>query len=175
MILGRRTRLELKVDHEEWLPDDFDDVNLMFHRWGFASAPQECAWSVAFDAERRIRSVTEVGRGTTKSMEIHIPTLLGGLLTSGSDRWIFVHNHPSGNPTPSASDFSLMEQLREVSHLCDLYLEDGVILTADPDRVYSMLISGTYFPRPYTQEAYDKEPSILEEARIEGQMSVSPA
>jgi hypothetical protein len=173
VILGQRTRLELKVDYEEWLPDEFDDIVRMLDRWGLSRAPHEVGWAMVFDPDRRIRSVFECARGTSTSLEVHLPTLLGGILASGGDRWIFIHNHPSGDPTPSGADFLMMEQLREASNLCGLYLEDGVVVTTDPARSYSMLISGTYTPAPYGSTLGPvEEPVALINSRIDAQASL---
>ena len=173
MILGQRAHLELKIDYEEWLPSEFDDINRMLHRWGLANEPQEVGWVLAADADRRIRCLLEVARGTHRSLEVHIPSMLAGILTTGADRWAFIHNHPSGDPTPSGADLAMMEHFREISALCGIYLEDGIIVTTDVERSHSMLISGDYTPKVYGEGDSD-EPDVLVNARLEGQISVHP-
>jgi DNA repair protein RadC len=44
---------------------------------------------------------------------------------------IVVHNHPSGDPTPSAEDQSVTRQLVAAGRLLDLPLYDHVIVAAD--------------------------------------------
>ena len=39
-----------------------------------------------------------------------------------------VHNHPSGDPTPSREDIRLTRQLVECAHLLDLRINDHVIV-----------------------------------------------
>jgi DNA repair protein RadC len=41
---------------------------------------------------------------------------------------VLVHNHPSGDPTPSEEDFSLTEKLVEAGKLLDIMVLDHVII-----------------------------------------------
>ena len=48
---------------------------------------------------------------------------------------ICAHNHPSGDPAPSAADIKITRQLREAGQAVDITLLDHVILgnaSADP-------------------------------------------
>jgi DNA repair protein RadC len=42
-----------------------------------------------------------------------------------------VHNHPSGDPTPSSEDRAVTRQLSEAGRLLDLPLYDHVIIAGD--------------------------------------------
>lgn len=44
---------------------------------------------------------------------------------------ILCHNHPSGNPTPSAADTRLTQQMKAAGSLLDIQLLDHVILTTE--------------------------------------------
>jgi DNA repair protein RadC len=57
------------------------------------------------------------------------------------------HNHPSGDPAPSAADVRITRQLREAAKMLDLSLLDHVIVgnkSADPGGVgfYSFADAG---------------------------------
>lgn len=41
---------------------------------------------------------------------------------------VLVHNHPSGDPTPSREDIALTQRLMECGKLCDVSLEDHIII-----------------------------------------------
>ena len=43
---------------------------------------------------------------------------------------IFVHNHPSGDPTPSQEDLEITNRLREVSNVVGIKVLDHVIIGA---------------------------------------------
>ena len=54
MILGQRARLELHIEQREWMPDTFDEVNELFHKWRLALSPQETGWVLAVDGLGRV-------------------------------------------------------------------------------------------------------------------------
>ncbi len=43
---------------------------------------------------------------------------------------VFVHNHPSGDPTPSAEDLEITRRLREVGELVGVRVLDHTIIGA---------------------------------------------
>jgi len=53
---------------------------------------------------------------------------------------ILVHNHPSGDPTPSAEDRNVTSQLVAAGRLLDLPVSDHIIVTGD--RWLSMASAG---------------------------------
>lgn len=42
---------------------------------------------------------------------------------------IMVHNHPSGDPTPSRADVDMTEQVRDAGKLLGIALHDHVVIT----------------------------------------------
>ena len=48
----------------------------------------------------------------------------------GAHGVVFVHNHPSGDPSPSAEDADLTERLRAASELVGILARDHVIVAA---------------------------------------------
>lgn len=68
--------------------------------------------------------------------EVFRPAILGGAAAV-----ICVHNHPSGDPSPSAADIHLTRQLREAGTALDLPMLDHVIVG---DRDFDPLGRGFY-------------------------------
>jgi DNA repair protein RadC len=54
--------------------------------------------------------------------------VLGPALREGASSVILIHNHPSGDPTPSREDLRLTRQLRDAAELLDLNLHDHIII-----------------------------------------------
>jgi DNA repair protein RadC len=48
----------------------------------------------------------------------------------GAHGVVFVHNHPSGDPAPSAEDHDLTERLRSAAELVGVLARDHVIVAA---------------------------------------------
>ena len=58
-----------------------------------------------------------------------------------------VHNHPSGDPTPSWDDVALTKRLHAAGDILDLPLLDHLIV-GDGDRYYSFREAGQIDARP---------------------------
>jgi DNA repair protein RadC len=126
---SRRASLRLEITHDdERLPGDVRSIPKLFMSWGLHKEPQECMWIVAYDATLTVRTVIEIARGTHVKVDVHLPTLLAGVLTSGSERFMLVHNHPSNDITPSDGDKLLTTQVQTAASACGLYLEDHFII-----------------------------------------------
>ena len=63
-------------------------------------------------------------------------------LTPGTTALIVVHNHPSGDPTPSADDARLTLRLCAAADILDVGLLDHLIV-GDAERYYSFREAGT--------------------------------
>jgi len=92
-----------------------------------------------------------VARGTSRNLPVHIPTLLAAVLTSGADRFVFVHNHPGGTPAASDLDIDLTQIISDAAATCGLYFEDHFIVTDDPAKYLSMVKAGIYKPPKYRE------------------------
>ena len=70
-----------------------------------------------------------LSRGTRSSTSISIPDVfVPACLTPGTTALLVVHNHPSGDPTPSREDVRLTRQLVECARLLDLRVHDHVVI-----------------------------------------------
>ena len=60
---------------------------------------------------------------------INVPTILGQFgFRNGAVSIILLHNHPSGDPTPSQNDFSITKQVKEAGELIGIELWDHIII-----------------------------------------------
>lgn len=89
---------------------------------------REHFWCVLLDAQLRYLMHTEVSVGTLTASLVHPREVLGPALREGAASLIVVHNHPSGDPTPSREDIRLTRQLVEAGKLLDVPIHDHVIL-----------------------------------------------
>ncbi len=83
---------------------------------------------------RLIRQV-ELTSGTATSSLAHPREVFREAVHHGATSVICVHNHPSGDPAPSAADVQVTRQLREAAKALDIELLDHVIIGqagADP-------------------------------------------
>jgi DNA repair protein RadC len=147
----RRAVLRLEYESDlEMLPSTYQDVPTMMMRWGLHKEPQECIWVVAVGPELDVRTVVEVARGSHVRAKIHLPTLLAAVLSTGSERFLLVHNHPSNVPTPSSGDITLTKTVMEAANAAGLFFEDHLILTPGGGW-HSMTLSGEMIPANYVE------------------------
>lgn len=99
-----------------------------------------------------------VSRGTRNSTPISIPDVfVPACLTPGTTGIIVVHNHPSGDPTPSADDARLTIRLCAAADVLDLPLIDHLIV-GDAGRYFSFSETGHLRPSGAATHAQDGAP-----------------
>jgi len=89
---------------------------------------KEHFWVLLVNAQNHYLMHTEVSVGTQSATLVHPREVLGPAVREGASAIILVHNHPSGDPTPSREDLRLTRQLREGAQLLDLRLHDHIII-----------------------------------------------
>src|ERR1700730_15953984 len=89
---------------------------------------KEHFWVLLLNAQNHYLMHTEVSVGTQSATLVHPREVLGPAVREGASAIILVHNHPSGDPTPSREDLRLTRQLREGAQLLDLRLHDHIIV-----------------------------------------------
>ena len=132
--------IELKQTKYIEVPDT-QDLSDFFETNGMYSHAQETFWVIAYDSMRNIRTAVEVARGSYTDVVVHIPTVLTAVLAAGTDRFMVVHNHPNGDPTPSSMDLNLTQKIANAASTCGLFFEDHVVI-APPAESYSMVGRG---------------------------------
>jgi DNA repair protein RadC len=157
-------QLELHIIKEEyWSMQPRTAVELL-DDWGLSRSPQETGYIVAFDGMRNVRTVVEVARGTSGTLDIHIPSVLRAVLLCGGERFAFIHTHPTGNAMPSPADTTTTEVLARSAAQIGLVLEDHIIVTPKRDVYFSFAEQGLYIP-PAEQEGFpvtvDKKGKII--------------
>ncbi len=70
-----------------------------------------------------------VARGTVDSCTIYPRTVLQRGFECGAAAVILVHNHPSGDPSPSRADGRATRDLALAARICDLTLLDHIIVS----------------------------------------------
>lgn len=80
------------------------------------------------DAQNGLLRDVVVSEGTLSASLVHPREVFKPAILESAASIILIHNHPSGDPTPSREDLRLTRQLVECSRLLDLRIHDHVIL-----------------------------------------------
>jgi DNA repair protein RadC len=80
------------------------------------------------DAQNALLRDRIVSEGTLSASLVHPREVFKPAILESAASVILLHNHPSGDPTPSREDIRLTRQLAECAHLLDLRLHDHVVI-----------------------------------------------
>ena len=89
---------------------------------------KEHFWAILLNAQNHYLLHTLVSIGTQSASLVHPREVLGPALREGAASVILVHNHPSGDPSPSREDLRLTRQLADAARLLDLTVHDHIIV-----------------------------------------------
>ncbi len=92
--------------------------------------PAEVFWLLALDAQHRLigGAPEAITRGILNSSLVHPREVFCAAIVSRAASVILCHNHPSGDPTPSADDRAVTRQLVDAGRLLDIPVDDHVIV-----------------------------------------------
>ena len=80
------------------------------------------------DARNRLVADVEQGRGTVNHTPVYPREVVKRALELQATAIILVHNHPSGDPTPSPDDIEMTREVREAARALSIALHDHVIV-----------------------------------------------
>jgi DNA repair protein RadC len=83
------------------------------------------------DSKNKIIKDETVSVGTLNSSLVHPREVFKSAIKESANAIILVHNHPSGDPTPSAEDEEITLKLKEVGEIIGIKVLDHVILGKD--------------------------------------------
>jgi DNA repair protein RadC len=86
---------------------------------------------LALDTQSQVTRDVLITRGLLNSSLVHPREVFRAAIAEAAAGIILVHNHPSGDPTPSPDDQVITRQLVAAGELLDLPVHDHVIVAGD--------------------------------------------
>jgi DNA repair protein RadC len=123
--LGRRMALEGRQDGSP-IRSPRDVVDYFASR--MEDLPVEEFHVAVLDSQHRLERDIMITRGILNSSLVHPREVFREAIAERAAAVILVHNHPSGDPTPSADDRSVTEQLVAAGRLLDIPVHDHIIV-----------------------------------------------
>ena len=102
---------------------------------------------VLLNAANRIIAMPTISIGSLTNATVHPREVFKEVLKYPCTAIILVHNHPSGNPTPSSEDIGITEKLEKAADILDIPILDHIIIANH--RYISMKEEG-YMEKPVT-------------------------
>lgn len=143
--LGRRATVRRALDEARNVggPDELAS----WARLEFGGAVREELWLVAVDARGALREAHRIAHGGSWSNVLSVRDVLAAALRTGCPAFLLVHNHPSGDPTPSASDAKATVALADAAEHVGVTLLDHVVVATEG--YASMREMGLFEPRAW--------------------------
>lgn len=104
---------------------------------------EEYIWILAFDTCMHLIGTFEIAHGSSDCCVSSIRSMMQRLFLIGANKYVVVHNHPSGSLNPSEDDIKFTHKLALASSLCEVNLLDHIIVIPYDDAYYSMLENKT--------------------------------
>ncbi|MEE9201001.1 MAG: DNA repair protein RadC [Candidatus Brocadiales bacterium] len=89
---------------------------------------QETFLLLLLDSKSKIIKELQISAGSLSSSVVHPREVFAPAIRESAASVIFVHNHPSGDPTPSQNDLDITSRLKEVSDVVGIKVLDHVII-----------------------------------------------
>ena len=143
--LARKMAEELR--HESPVldtPERIADLLREDHRHATAETFQV----VLLNTRRRLIKVETLSQGTLDTILVHPRDVFRSAITANAAAIVIVHNHPSGDPTPSEADIKVTRDLIRAGQLLKIDVLDHVILgraTPERSKEYASLRELGYF------------------------------
>jgi DNA repair protein RadC len=116
----KRTRISGSQDAIEFCQRRFDRL--------IEDSRQEEFHVVTLDTKNQIIDTHQVTVGTLDASLVHPREVFRVAIKDAASSVILVHNHPSGDPTPSREDFQVTERLTESGNLLGIDVLDHIVL-----------------------------------------------
>ena len=123
--LGKRIAASRKT--EKYVADDPDMIADMFME-DLRYEKKEYFKSVILNTKSEIVAVDNVSVGELSSTIVHPREVFSRAIRKSAYGVVFVHNHPSGDPTPSSEDIATTERLVEGGRILGIKVLDHVII-----------------------------------------------
>jgi DNA repair protein RadC len=89
---------------------------------------QESFWVILLNRKNKALGRIRITVGTLTSSLAHPREVFKPAILASASAVVVAHNHPSGDPAPSAADVLVTRQLREAAKVLDIDLLDHVIV-----------------------------------------------
>lgn len=97
----------------------------------FRDLIQEEFWIFPLNANNKLLKPKQISKGILNSSLVHPRECFREAISQSAAAVIFLHNHPSGNPEPSAEDLAITRQLIEAGKIIGIAVHDHIILAGD--------------------------------------------
>ncbi len=111
-----------------------------YYRPEFFGLKKERFLCILLDTRNRVFKETIVSEGTLTSSPVHPREVFRDAIKEAAASVMFIHNHPSGDPSPSRDDINITKRLVETGKVIGINVLDHIVI-AD-GRYFSLMENG---------------------------------
>ncbi|MCD6577370.1 MAG: DNA repair protein RadC [Anaerolineaceae bacterium] len=123
--LGYRLQQESEASKPQF--SNPNDVNVFMHHL-LAEKTREELWVLALNTRNQLLQKQQLYKGTINHSSARMAEIMEIPIRARAAAIILVHNHPSGDPKPSAEDIRFTEDLVRAGQLMDIGVLDHIII-----------------------------------------------
>jgi DNA repair protein RadC len=123
--LGRRLTLE-SPEETPVVNSPADAAALLMYE--MSALEQEHLRVILLDTRNRVLEIVEIYKGSVNSSQIHVGEIFKAAIRRNAPALIVVHNHPSGDPTPSPDDAAVTRAIVQAGKLLDVDVLDHMVI-----------------------------------------------
>ena len=123
--LGRRLTLE-SPEEKPTINSPADAAALV--QYEMSALEQEHLRVILLDRRNRVLEILEVYKGSVNSSQVRVGELFKDAVRINASAVIIVHNHPSGDPTPSPDDVAVTRAIIQAGKLLDVDVLDHLVI-----------------------------------------------
>lgn len=97
-------------------------------QYEMSALEQEELRVLLLDTRNRVTHIETVYRGSVNSSQVRIAEIFKAAIRRNASNIIVIHNHPSGDPTPSPDDVAITRAILQAGELLDVKLLDHIII-----------------------------------------------
>lgn len=96
---------------------------------------EESFYIFTLDTKNQINGIFEVSRGSLNASIVHPREVFKRALMQNANSIILIHNHPSGDPTPSQEDLNMTKRLIEAGNILGIKVLDHIIIGDEENHI----------------------------------------
>ena len=99
--------------------DDLEDIR---------NHAEERIYCIAMNTKNEIIGFSQIAQGNINNCNFDVKGLFKTILLCNASKFILIHNHPSGDSTPSLNDYQITEKIKEASKIMSIEFLDHIVI-----------------------------------------------
>lgn len=122
---------EQEFKYNQKISSTLDLVDFIMNVLNINNEAQEVVYILSLNNKNQLVSFTEIARGGLNMCNITQNEIFKNVLLSNSNKFILVHNHPSGDSTPSKNDIDITKKILRSCEILGIEFLDHLVIGDD--------------------------------------------